>query len=244
VSNLEDDMAILVEASHREAAADLLNSSFELRHRILVQRLGWQLPSGQAPRETDAFDAGHTCHLISRTHDGRVRGTMRLTPSLAPNVTCDVLQSQIPIPFPRAAHIVECSRLCVDLDMPSSERFAARADLFLSQLEMCERFGWTHTIGVLLQSVLQYFIRAGLAVPGDWPSGAPDEQRAARPGPRSKPLAHCQPGARRMTYVTPRQTTPGHDLAWPSIPDGMNGVQIVAIARMVERVCGTAAAAS
>jgi hypothetical protein len=47
-----------------------------------------------------------------------------------------------------------------------------------------------------------------------------------------------------MTYVTPRQTTPGHDLAWPSIPDGMNGVQIVAIARMVERVCGTAAAAS
>jgi N-acyl-L-homoserine lactone synthetase len=164
VSNLEDDMAILVEASHREAAADLLNSSFELRHRILVQRLGWQLPSGQAPRETDAFDAGHTCHLISRTHDGRVRGTMRLTPSLAPNVTCDVLQSQIPIPFPRAAHIVECSRLCVDLDMPSSERFAARADLFLSQLEMCERFGWTHTIGVLLQSVLQYFIRAGLAV--------------------------------------------------------------------------------
>ena len=157
-------MAILIEASHREAAADLLNASFELRHRILVQRLGWQLPSGQAPRETDAFDAGNTCHLISRTEDGRVRGTMRLTPSLAPNVTCEVLQAQIPVPIPRAAHIVECSRLCVDLDMPSSERFAARADLFLSQLEMCERFGWTHTIGVLLQSVLQYFIRAGLAV--------------------------------------------------------------------------------
>jgi N-acyl-L-homoserine lactone synthetase len=83
---------------------------------------------------------------------------------LAPNVTCDVLQAHVPVPIPRAKHIVECSRLCVDLDMPSSERFAARADLFLSQLEMCERFGWTHTVGVLLQSVLLYFIRAGLAV--------------------------------------------------------------------------------
>lgn len=157
-------MAILIQASHRTAAADLLNASFELRHRILVKRLGWQLPSGQAPREVDEFDAGDTCHLVSCTADGRVRGTMRLTPSLAPNVTCDVLQASVPIPLPRAAHIVECSRLCVDLDMPSSERFAARADLFLCQLEMCERFGWTHTVGVLLQSVLQYFIRSGLAV--------------------------------------------------------------------------------
>ena len=47
-----------------------------------------------------------------------------------------------------------------------------------------------------------------------------------------------------MTYVTPRQAAASHDLAWPPIPDGMNGVQIVAIARMIERVCGTAAAAS
>jgi N-acyl-L-homoserine lactone synthetase len=157
-------MAILIEAAQREAASDLLNASFELRHKILVQRLGWQLPSGQAPREVDQYDAGDTCHLVSRTADGRVRGTMRLTPSLAPNVTCDVLQSSVPVAIPRGAHIVECSRLCVDLDMPSADRFAARADLFMSQLEVCERFGWTHTVGVLLQSVLLYFIRAGLAV--------------------------------------------------------------------------------
>jgi hypothetical protein len=45
-----------------------------------------------------------------------------------------------------------------------------------------------------------------------------------------------------MTYVSPIQAA--SDLAWPAIPEGMNGVQIVAIARMVERVCGTEAAAS
>lgn len=32
-------------------------------------------------------------------------------------------------------------------------------------------------------------------------------------------------------------------LAWPPIPEGMQGIQIVAIARIVERVCGTSAAA-
>jgi hypothetical protein len=46
-----------------------------------------------------------------------------------------------------------------------------------------------------------------------------------------------------MTYFSQVQAG-GSDLAWPAIPDGMNGVQIVAVARMVERVCGTAAAAS
>ena len=157
-------MAILIQASQRLAGAELLNASFELRHRILVKRLGWQLPSGDAPREVDEFDAGDTCHLVSCAANGRVRGTMRLTPSMAPNVTCDVLQAAVPVALPRAPHIVECSRLCVDLALGSGERAATRADLFLSQLEMCDRFGWTHTVGVLLQSVLQYFIRAGLAV--------------------------------------------------------------------------------
>lgn len=157
-------MAILIEPAFRDEAADLLNASYELRSRMLVQRLGWQLPSGQASRETDIYDGGDTCHLVSRTDDGRVRGTMRLTPSLSPNVTCDVLQSSVPVTIPRAPLIVECSRLCVDQDLPSSERVAARADLFMSQLDTCKRFGWTHTVGVLLQSVLHYFIRAGLAV--------------------------------------------------------------------------------
>ncbi len=46
-----------------------------------------------------------------------------------------------------------------------------------------------------------------------------------------------------MTYLSQVQAGPT-ELVWPAIPEGMNGVQIVAVARMVERVCGTAAAAS
>lgn len=46
-----------------------------------------------------------------------------------------------------------------------------------------------------------------------------------------------------MTFVTTPEAEQQH-LAWPKIPAGMNAIQIIAIARMVERVCGTAAAAS
>ena len=46
-----------------------------------------------------------------------------------------------------------------------------------------------------------------------------------------------------MTYLRSPQKSLVNNKGWPAIPDGMNGIQIVAIARMVERVCGTAAAA-
>lgn len=42
-----------------------------------------------------------------------------------------------------------------------------------------------------------------------------------------------------MTYVTAQQLG-----AWPALPDDTDGAQILAIARMVERVCGTEAAAN
>jgi hypothetical protein len=47
-----------------------------------------------------------------------------------------------------------------------------------------------------------------------------------------------------MMYVRPMPTDPKPESSWPPIPEGMSGVQIVAVARMIERVCGTASAAS
>lgn len=46
-----------------------------------------------------------------------------------------------------------------------------------------------------------------------------------------------------MTVATVAETG-SRQLVWPEIPAGMNAIQIIAIARIVERVCGTAAAAS
>ena len=46
-----------------------------------------------------------------------------------------------------------------------------------------------------------------------------------------------------MTYLRSPQKDLLNNKGWPPIPDGMSGIEIVAVARMVERICGTAAAA-
>lgn len=157
-------MALVVRPQHREAFAGLLQESFRLRRRILVERLGWSLPGDDGEVETDAFDHGEACHLISLGPDGRVVGTARLTPTTAPNLTCDVLQAHSPVPFPRAADLVESSRLCVDLEAEAEVRRAARADLYTSHYALCLREGWRRTLGFFYADFLAAFVRAGFAV--------------------------------------------------------------------------------
>ena len=157
-------MAILIDADHRDVSASLFEGSFRLRKRILVDKLGWSLPSGDAPLERDEFDGDQTCHLVSLTTAGQVRGTLRATSSLAPNVSCDILGPLLGVDFPRSAEIGECSRFCVDLALPTAERRAARADLYVSYMELCAMRGWTRTLGILRMPSLQDFIRCGLNV--------------------------------------------------------------------------------
>ena len=157
-------MALLIEAADRHNARSLLNSSFALRKKVLVDKLRWELPSGSSPLETDQFDDGDTCHLISLNRDGSVRGTLRAALSLSPNLTCDVLQSYYPAPIPRGPNIGEISRLCVDLDLSPIERQAARADLFVSLAELCLERGWEQIVGILRQGLLFEFVRVGLII--------------------------------------------------------------------------------
>lgn len=157
-------MALVVRPQHRERFAGLLRESLRLRRRILVERLGWVLPGDDGEIEADEFDRGGAFHLISLGPDGRVVGTARLTPTLEPNLTCDVLQIHAAAPFPRAADVVESSRLCVDLDAAPEVRKAARADLYTAHYELCLRQGWRRTTGFFYADFLAAFVRAGFAV--------------------------------------------------------------------------------
>ena len=157
-------MAILIDAYNRDDAHQILEGSFALRKRILVDKLRWELPSGSGPLEIDQFDAGDMCHLVSLGRDGNVRGTLRATDSRSPNVTCDVLQAFYTVQIPRAVGIGEVSRLCIDLDLSPIERRAARADLFSSLAELCLERGWSKVVGILRQAMLFDFVRMGLTV--------------------------------------------------------------------------------
>jgi N-acyl-L-homoserine lactone synthetase len=160
-------MAIVIRAHHRTALSGLLDEAFRLRRRIFIDTLGWELPdlAGDGDREIDQFDftpAAH--HLVAVNDAGRVVGTCRLTPSDAPNVTCDVLQAQIGTPLPRSSTIVESSRFCVDLSLSREERTAAMGDLYISHGELAAQMGWTQTLGVYYQSSLEALIRQGIAI--------------------------------------------------------------------------------
>lgn len=156
-------MAIIIRAHHRASFPSLLDQMYQLRRRVFVERLGWKLDT-DGVREIDQFDNGACMHMVALDQDGRVRATSRYTPSLEPNVTCDVLQDRMHGRFPRAAHIVEVSRHCVDPDIDDATRKAVLLDMRVSQHELARRHGWTHSLGVSYDRHIQPWIRVGMHV--------------------------------------------------------------------------------
>ncbi len=154
-------MALVIRPQHRDRFHALLGEMHRLRRRVFVERLGWRIPDDDGVHEIDDFDAGGCLHLVSFGPDGRVAGSSRLTPSLEPNVTCNVLQTQIDRPLPRGEHIVEVSRLCVDHNLPEAVRKEALKDLRLSQFELYRKHGWSQVLCVAYVRSMQPWIRAG-----------------------------------------------------------------------------------
>lgn len=156
-------MAIVIRPQHRSAFTGLLDQMYRLRHRVFIDRLGWKLDT-DGIKEIDQFDSGACLHVVALDAEGRVRATSRLTPSQEPNVTCDVLQAQMGAAFPRAPHIVEVSRHCVDPDLDETARKAVMLDLRVAQAELSRKQGWTHKLGVGPNALVQPWVRAGLKV--------------------------------------------------------------------------------
>jgi N-acyl-L-homoserine lactone synthetase len=154
-------MALVIRPQHRRHFPRILDEIFQLRRRVFVDRLGWSVPDDGGLREFDKFDFGACLHLAVLADGGRVVGTMRLTPSSEPNVTCDVLAGKIGHPIPRGDHLLEASRFCVDLNLPRDARAAALNDLWLSQFELYRKHGWTHVVTVTYARTIQPFVRAG-----------------------------------------------------------------------------------
>ena len=156
-------MALLIRAQHRPAFSSVIDHMYRLRRRVFVERLGWRLDT-DGVHEIDQFDGGDCINLVALNDAGEVSAAVRFTPSLEPNVTCDVLAAQMGCRFPRAAHIVEISRQCVDPALGEDERKAVLLDLRISQEELVRKFGWSHFLGVSYDRHIQPFVRIGMKV--------------------------------------------------------------------------------
>ncbi len=161
-------MALLIKPRHHAIFRHILQASFRLRREVFVDRLGWSLPEARLAAETgmeiDQFDHGAATYLVKLDPDGRIEATVRITPSLEPNVSCDVLGPAMGIDIPRAPHIVEMSRMCADPELSKEDRRAAMLDMRICISTLCLRNGWSHGVGVGYDHHIQPYVRNGLTI--------------------------------------------------------------------------------
>jgi len=83
------------------------------RHRVFVERLGWQLQSFDGA-EQDQFDHDHTVYVVSKNEHDEITGCARLLPTTRPYLLGDVfpqlLNGMTP---PHTSDIWELSRFAV-----------------------------------------------------------------------------------------------------------------------------------
>jgi N-acyl-L-homoserine lactone synthetase len=161
-------MSLLIRPSHRRRFQSVLDDCFRLRREVFVDLLGWALPDAGRVAETglerDSFDGGEALYLANLNVAGRVIATVRITPSTAPNLTCDSLARQMGIMPPRGPHIVEMSRMCADPRLAREERRQTMLELRACMGVLSLKSGWTHRIGVGYDRHIQPFIRSGMTV--------------------------------------------------------------------------------
>lgn len=161
-------MSLLIKPRHHHRFQAVLEDSFRLRREVFIDRLGWSLPNAgraaQTGLEYDEFDGNAASYLVNLNSAGRVMATVRITPSTAPNVSCDTLGKAMGISMPRGPHIVEMSRMCADPRLSREERRETMMELRACVGLLFLKNGWTHSIGVGYDRHIQPFIRSGMTV--------------------------------------------------------------------------------
>jgi acyl-homoserine lactone synthase len=123
---------------------DALHDMFHLRHRIFVERMGWEALRKPDRLERDQFDTEDAIYLLLTEDDGKVIGTHRMLPTNKPHLFSDVFPNLCSVKgVQRGEKILELTRTCVDeemLDRPAMEK--ARKRLMVGLFEFCLRAGY------------------------------------------------------------------------------------------------------
>ena len=106
----------VVTGARETLRSDLYSKVAHYRHKIFVERLGWQLQTKDGA-ELDQFDRSDTVYVIAQDDDGQVIGCARLLPTIRPYLLANVfpylLNGMEP---PRSLDVWELSRFsAVDL---------------------------------------------------------------------------------------------------------------------------------
>src|SRR5579871_2634959 len=92
---------------------EALHDMFRLRHRIFVERMGWEALRKPDRLERDQFDTDDAIYLLLTQDDGAVIGTHRMLPTTGPHLFSDVFPQMCAVKgVERGAKILELTRTC------------------------------------------------------------------------------------------------------------------------------------
>lgn len=141
---------------------DALAAQFRLRHRVFIEREGYQVPSWDG-MEYDQFDTPATTYLIRRDRHGEARAVTRLIPTLKPymieTLWPDLLDGKTP---PKSPLIWEATRFGCDHTLDAATKDQYLAELIAGCLEFGLLRGIDEFICVMPAGILRrVLMRAG-----------------------------------------------------------------------------------
>lgn len=140
-------------------------SQHRLRHRMFVERQGWEVPSFNG-LEYDQFDTPAAVYLMWRDDAGQARATTRLIPTERPYMLKELWPDMVTsAPLPSSPRVWEATRIGVDRDLDPRTRQRVCGEIVAGCLE----FGLINGIDryiflmplVIIKSLL---VRAGCPV--------------------------------------------------------------------------------
>ncbi len=151
-------MIEIVTRFNRQAFASQMEQMFRQRYSVFVEQLNWDLPEAKDGLEVDEFDTDDTIYLLSIDRKGRLQGSKRLNPTMAPHLMSGKFPHLVEGEVPRGPHIWESSRSCI----PASGRGnGVIGQLFLAMVETSLLFGVRQITFVAGMDFYQTIIRAG-----------------------------------------------------------------------------------
>ena len=148
---------------------ELHNAVAQYRHKIFIERLGWNLPAIDG-QEIDQFDLRDTVYVVAKDYQGGIIGCARLLPTTNPYLLGDVFPHLMHgQPIPCASDIWELSRFACNPSMPTVKSSAldtlyyARA-LLRDTIIIAAEMGAARLITVVTAGVERLITRVGAHV--------------------------------------------------------------------------------
>jgi N-acyl-L-homoserine lactone synthetase len=134
-------------------------SHHRLRHRIFVDRQGWQVPTYNG-LEYDQFDTPAARYILWLDERGQTRGAARLIPTIQPYMVKSLWPELVDGPLPESPCIWEATRFGCDRDLAPRQRRHVIGALIYG----CQEFGLanniTNYLGVMPLSIFRHVIAA------------------------------------------------------------------------------------